>query len=108
MSQAAGSQLASLIQSAVEALAARGFDPRKAPFDMPAEAPAEVAARIAQFGEYAGDAGLKAMALLTAAANAGLTRLSAMDAETFQNSKPGKMLDEIVRRAAERQAARWL
>ena len=40
MRQTTGSQLASLIQSAVEALAERGFDPRKAPLDLPADAPA--------------------------------------------------------------------
>ena len=47
-------------------------------------------------------------ALLTAAAEVGLERLAAVDADTFQSSKAGKVLDEIVRKAAEHRAARWL
>lgn len=106
MTTTSGSQLATLIQSVVEALAARGFDPREAPFDLPADAPARVAERVAEFGEFAGDAGLKALSMLTSAATVGLERLAAMDADAFDNSKLGKALDEVLRKAAERQA-RW-
>lgn|GEM_PF-4665391 len=108
MTTTSGSQLASLIQSAVETLSARGFDPRRAPLDLPEEKVQEVAERFAKVAEQAGEAGLKAIALLTAAASAGVERLSAMDAATFENSKFAKVLEELARRAGERSGSRWL
>jgi hypothetical protein len=108
MSSATGTQLATLIQAAVEALAARGFDPRRAPLDLPEEKVQEVAEKIAQVAESAGEVGVKAVNLLTAAAVAGAEKLSSMDPATFENSKFARVLEELLRRSDERTGGRRL
>jgi hypothetical protein len=108
MGSTPGSQLANLIQSAVQALAERGFDPRQSPLDVPAEAAGQIGERLAALSESAGEAGLKAMSLLVSSATAALEKVSAMDPAAIENSKLGKALDELVRRAGERREGKWL
>jgi hypothetical protein len=108
MTTASGSQLANLIQSFVEALSERGFDPRRAPLDIPEETLQQVTQKVVEMTDQAGEAGLKALSLLTAAATAGLERLAAMDAAAFEQSRPGRIFAEFARRAAAGRRSAWL